>query len=59
MKAWMEMGYDVQLRIMARIQRTIDNETDPDIQDGLEAALAELMMWSNSPPILTYDEEEQ
>jgi len=55
----MEMGYDVQLRIMARIQRTIDNETDPDIQDGLEAALAELMMWSNSPPILTYDEEEQ
>lgn len=59
MKGWIGMSYDEQLRIIALIDRLTASQNDDEIRAGLDAAIAELMIWSKSPPIVAYEEEDE
>ena len=58
MNMWNELSYEDQVKIMNFLRSLLSKQTDPELQVGLEAAIKELEIWSNSPcDIMDVDEE--
>lgn len=58
MNMWNELSYEDQVKIMDFLRSLLSKQTDPELQDGLSAAIKELEIWSNSPcDIMDVDEE--
>ena len=46
---WNELSYELQKQVYQRLEKTLLEELDPDVQGALVAAIEELEDWDNSP----------
>lgn len=49
MKMWTDLSYEFQQQVLDKIENFLLKETDPDMQEGIIAAMTELEIWSNTP----------
>ena len=49
MKHWDQLQFNVQIRVLQRIQVCYDLEKEIGVKEGLKAAIKELETWSKSP----------
>lgn len=46
---WNDLDYEVQRKVYDRLEKTLLEEQDIEIQDAIVSAIEELEVWDNSP----------